>query len=118
MFRIIINNKIIGTSLLESGDPENFSISGALLEAGSALSFSEWLENNDGTEEDGIYHLALSNSTCRVMFGTDISIPFAEGSIICAPEGDEIYVEIAGIPKPEYEHFFPRHAAEGQNIEA
>lgn len=110
MFRIFFKDKLLGTSSLESGDPSIGCVSGALLEAGSAIALSEWIMENGGAEDDNVFLLELDSSAI-VMRDDDTPIPFAEGSIICAPEGDEIYVEIVGIPKPEYAGFFPHHLA-------
>ncbi|VUD68135.1 hypothetical protein TDB9533_04004 [Thalassocella blandensis] len=110
MFKLIYKDKTIGTSLLESGDPSNCSASGALTGAGSAIALSQWIMDNGGAEDDNVFLLELDKSAL-LMLNDSVPIPFAEGSIICAPEGDEIYLELVGIPGPEYAQYFPQHVA-------
>lgn len=108
MYRLIHQNKIIGTSQLESGDPSIGSASGELVEAGTCEAMAAWIQAEGGVQEDGV-HLLEIDSSFLVMIGADTAIPFEGGSIICVPEEDEIFLEIAGIPAPEYAHFFPKH---------
>lgn len=110
MFTLTYKDKIVGSSMLESGDPSICSASGVMTEAGSAIALSQWITENGGVEDDNIFLLQLDQSAL-VMLKDETPIPFTEGSIICAPEGDEIYLELVGIPRPEYEKFFPQHFA-------
>ena len=108
MFRLIHQDRIIGASKLESGDPSIGCVSGELVESGTTKELSEWIVSKGGVEEDGAFLLEI-DSNYLVVLGEHTPIPFAEGSIICVPEEDEVYLELVGIPKPEYAHFFPAH---------
>lgn len=114
MFRLIYKNKVVGVSKLESGDPSIRSVSGVLRDAGTCREFSEWILNEGGHYEDGVYLLAI-DTRFLVVLGEHTPVPFAEGSLICVPEENEMYLELVGIPRPEYQHFFPAHLA---NFEA
>ncbi|MFL0809850.1 MAG: hypothetical protein K6L76_05495 [Agarilytica sp.] len=108
MYRLIHQNKILGASLLESGDPSIGSASGKLVEAGACEDMVKWMQAEGGVAEDGV-HLLEIDKNFLVMIGPDNALPFEVGAIICVPEEDEMFLEINGIPAPEYAHFFPKH---------
>lgn len=110
MFRLIHENKALGSSKLESGDPEIGCASGEFVEAGTCDELSAWIVAQGGVEEDGVFLLEI-NSDYMVILGEHTPVPFKEGSVICVPGEDEMYLELVGIPAPEYAHFFPQHLA-------
>ncbi|WP_086929622.1 hypothetical protein [Agarilytica rhodophyticola] len=110
MFRLLFRNKLIGVTKLESGDPSICCASGELVEAGTCEDLSRWMLEEGGVEEDGAFLLEMDNRFL-VVLGEHTPIPFAQGSIICVPEEDEIFLDLQGIPGPEYAHFFPQHIA-------
>lgn len=110
MFRLIYKNKVVGVSKLESGDPSIGCVSGELFDAGDCASLAEWMLSEGGVHEEGIALLML-DSRFLVLVGENTPVPFADGSLICVPEENEMYLELVGIPRPEYMHFFPAHIA-------
>ncbi len=108
MYRLVFRNQELGKSLLESGDPSIFTVSGELIEAGTAEGMSKWIMEEGGMEDDGVFLLPLDNRFL-VVLGEHTPVPFSQGSIICVPEEDEIFIELEGIPAPEYSHFFTDH---------
>lgn len=108
MYKLVYRNQELGKSLLESGDPALFSVSGQLIEAGTSEKMSEWILAQGGVEDQGVYLLELDNRFL-VLVGKHTPIPFSEGSLICVPDEDEIFLELVGIPGPEYSHFFSGH---------
>ncbi len=108
MFRLVHQNKVVGTSMLESGDPSLGCASGAMVEAGTCEAMSAWILDQGGAEDEGVFFLAIGGAFIALL-GEHTTVPFDTGSIICVPESDEIFLELAGIPAPEYAHFFPEH---------
>lgn len=110
MFRLVYQNKAMGACKLESGDPAIGSASGELVEAGTCEALSKWIIEQGGVSDDGVFVLEL-DERYLVVLGEHTPIPFAEGSVICVPAEDEMFLELMGIPRPEYAHFFPHHVA-------
>ncbi len=110
MFRLVYQDKVLGSSKLDSGDPSIGCVSGELVEAGTTAELSQWILSEGGAEEEGAFLLEL-DKRFLVLLDEATPLPFAEGSVICVPSGDEIYIELTGIPEPEYAHFFPAHLA-------
>ncbi len=108
MYRLIHENNVIGVSALESGDPAIGSASGDLGESGTSEGLSQWILSKGGVEEDGVFLLEIGKAFL-VVSGDQTPVPFSGGSIICVPADDEVFLELTGIPAPEYVHFFPRH---------
>ena len=107
MFRLVYDNKVVGVSLFESGDPSIGCASGKLREAGNVHELSKWIIAQGGAEQEGAFLLEI-DSTFLVLIGENTPVPFSEGSIICVSEDYEMYLEITGVPGPEYKHFFPQ----------
>lgn len=110
MFRLVYQNKVVGSCKLESGDPSIGCASGQLVESGTAIELSHWIMSEGGVEDDGVFLLELDKRFI-VVLGEATPIPFSEGSVICVPTEDEIFLELVGIPEAEYAHFFPQHLA-------
>ncbi len=108
MFRLVYQNKVVGTTMLESGDPSLGCASGALVEAGTCAAMGDWILAQGGAEDDGVFFLEIGREFLALL-GEHTTVPFETGSIICVPESDEIFLELDGIPAPEYAHFFPEH---------
>jgi len=81
MFRLIFQNKVVGVSKLESGDPSIGCASGELIEAGSCAEIGKWILDENGVEEDGVYLLGI-DERFMVVLGAHTPVPYAEGSII------------------------------------
>lgn len=108
MFRLVYQNEVKGTSKLDSGDPSMGCASGSLVEAGSCEDMGKWILDQGGVLDDGVYFLEL-DKRFLVLLGEHTPVPFASGSLICVPSEGEIFLELTGIPKPEYAHFFAEH---------
>ena len=110
MFFISHDGDTIGTSALESGDPEQMSVSGVFANMGGAKALSGWIKSIGGQEEDGATFVALDKSFA--LFDAEGTVlEFSEGTLIAVPETDETYIEFVGISNENYQKYFPKHLA-------
>jgi len=108
MFNLLLNQKCIAKSALESGDPPMGCVSGLLVELGDIQTFSDLLIKLGGVESDGEYRLEL-NSSFEVLGPSDKQLQYSGGCIMAYPELDEVVIDLVGIAYPEYGVLFPEH---------
>ncbi|MBV1921629.1 MAG: hypothetical protein KUG73_13200 [Pseudomonadales bacterium] len=108
MYRIMFNDKSIGESELEVGDPPMGCVSGIIKAITNTEEFSFFILQCGGAENDGEYRLELTDKF-SVITKNDNNIPYSGGCILWYPELDEAVVDLVGIPYPEYEKLFPGH---------
>jgi hypothetical protein len=110
MFKLLHSGESVGQSMLESGDPEAYSVSGLFLNAAGAKALAGWIRSVGGSEEEGAVYIEL-NEDFDVQDGEGQSIPFAAGTLISVPAEEEAFVELTGIPPENYVSHFKGHIA-------
>jgi hypothetical protein len=115
MFYLKFNGESIGSSNLENGDPEKFSVSGDFANVGGPETLAKWLKHLGGTEEKGITHFVLDE---RFLLATedDQEIGYAEATLIAVQETNEAFIDVTGIPEEDYKACFAKHIRALQNI--
>jgi hypothetical protein len=106
----VFNDKVIGASLLEAGDPPMGCVSGIVKNITNVEEFSFFILQCGGSENDDEYHLEL-NDMFSVITADGCKILYSGGCILWYPELDEAVIDLVGIPYPEYEKLFPEHVA-------
>lgn len=108
MFFVNHEGDTIGTSALESGDPEQLSVSGVITNMGGAKALAAWMKSIGAQEEDGATFIAL-NKDFTLVGSEGEEIAFSEGTLIAVPETEETFVELLGISDEDYAKHFPKH---------
>ena len=108
MYYLKYNGESIGSSHLENGDPDIFSVSGSFTNVGGPATLAKWLKHLGGSEENGTAHFVL-NEYFSLATVEDQEIGYSEATLIATPESNEAYLDITGIPEEDYKTYFARH---------
>lgn len=109
-FTLLHSGDRIGTSMLESGDPESGSVSGVFANLGGPTALSRWLTSVGGTEDEGVFFVTM-NADFELQNSGGDTLSFGEGTVIAVPEAGEAYVEFSGFSAAEYDANFADHVA-------
>ena len=113
LFTLLHAGDAIGTSNLESGDPDSTSASGVFNNLGGAKALAGWLKSIGGSEDEGAVFVGLDQDF-ELQTREGDKIAFSEGSLIAVPEADETFLELSGIPQQTYRAFFAGHIEAAQ----
>ena len=109
-FTLLHAGEHIGTTRLESGDPEAGSVSGLFANVGGATALSRWLTSVGGAEDEGVFFIAL-NADFELLNSDGETLDFGEGTLIAVPDEGEAYVEFSGFSAADYGAHFSHHIA-------
>ncbi len=107
MYYVKFDGERIGSSYLENGDPEIFSVSGSFTNVGGAEALAKWLKHLGGTEEEGTTHLVL-NEKFSMETAEEENISYTEATLIAIPDSDEAYIDVTGVPEESYRAIFAK----------
>lgn len=110
MFKLIHEGESLGSSNLESGDPENHSVSGVFNNVGGAKALAGWIKSVGGQEDEGAVFIEL-NQDFALQTSDAEPVEFTEGTLIAVPAEDETFLELIGISSQDYDAHFPGHRA-------
>ena len=111
IYGIYFENKLIGKSKLEAGDPPMGCVSGIIIDTIDINEFAFFILHCGGFENEGEYRLELNN-LFYVLSPKGEKIPFSGACILVYPDLPEAVIDIVGIPYPEYQLLFPKYVNE------
>ncbi len=109
-FTLLHSGERIGTSLLESGDPESGAVSGVFANVGGPTALSRWLMSVGGAEDEGAFFVTM-DADFELQNSSGDSLSFGEGTLIAVPGAGEAFVEFSGFSAADYDAHFANHIA-------
>ncbi|MCG8672622.1 MAG: hypothetical protein MI867_24685 [Pseudomonadales bacterium] len=108
MFILSHEGDKVGTTMLESGDPTLFAVSGAFNNIGGAKAIAGWMKSIGGSEDDGVVFIGLDENFC-LEDSEDNQLKFEEATLIAIPADDEVFLDVKGMSADDYEKYFTKH---------